>query len=160
MSLALLLLVVVVFAIWKITQSGASPKVAAPDYWPTQGWQTSTPEEQGLDSVKLAEGLRSIQQKNIPIHSLLVIRNGRVVLDATFYPYNGQSLHSVASVTKSLTSTLIGIAIDQGKLSLTDKLVSFFPDTTIANLDGRKNDITIRDLADHVLGARLCLRAQ
>jgi CubicO group peptidase (beta-lactamase class C family) len=143
---ALLLLAVVVFAIWKITQSNASPKVAAPDYWPTEGWQTSTPEEQGLDSEKLAEGLRSIQQKQIPIHSLMVIRNGQVVLDATFYPYDGNTLHSVASVTKSLTSTLIGIAIDQGKLSLSDRLVSFFPELTIANLDKRKNDITVRDL--------------
>jgi CubicO group peptidase (beta-lactamase class C family) len=142
---ALVILAAVTFVVWKFTL-GASPRVPEADYWPTQGWLTSTPEEQGLDSAKLAEGLRQIQQKNIPIHSMLIIRNGRVVLDATFYPYDGKSLHSVASVTKSLTSTLIGIAIDQGKLRLTDKLVSFFPDTAIANLDERKNDITIRDL--------------
>jgi CubicO group peptidase (beta-lactamase class C family) len=75
------------------------------------------------------------------------VRTDRVLLDATFYPYTGQSPHSVASVTKSLTTLLIGIAIDQGKLHLDDTMVSFFPDTTIANPDERKNDITIRDLA-------------
>ena len=143
---ALVVVAALTFVVWKFTL-GASPKVPEADYWPTQGWLTSTPEEQGLDSAKLAEGLRQIQQKNIPIHSLLIVRNGRVLLDATFYPYDGQSPHSVASVTKSLTTLLIGIAIDQGKLSLDDKLVSFFPDTTIANPDARKNDITIRDLA-------------
>jgi CubicO group peptidase (beta-lactamase class C family) len=142
----LVVVAVVAFVGWRFT-IGASPNVPEPDYWPTQGWLTSTPEEQGLDSAKLAEGLRQIQQKNIPIHSLLIVRDGRVLLDATFYPYDGESPHSVASVTKSLTTLLIGIAIDQGKLNLNDKMVSFFPDATIANPDARKNAITIRDLA-------------
>ena len=143
---ALVVVAGLTFVIWKFTL-GASPHVPEADYWPTQGWLTSTPEEQGLDSAKLAEGLLEIQQKNIPVHSLLIVRNGRVLLDATFYPYDGKSPHSVGSVTKSLTTLLIGIAIDQGKLSLNDKMVSFFPDTTIANPDARKNAITIRDLA-------------
>jgi CubicO group peptidase (beta-lactamase class C family) len=143
---SLVVVAALAFVVWRFTL-GTSSKVPEPDYWPTQGWLTSTPEEQGLDSAKLAEGLRQIQQKNIPIHSLLIVRNDRVLLDAAFYPYDGQFPHSVASVTKSLTTLLIGIAIDQGKLSLDDKLVSFFPDTTIANPDVRKNNITIRDLA-------------
>jgi len=126
---------------------GISATVPQPDYWPTQGWQTSTPEEQGLDSAKLAQGLRQINQSGIPIHSLMIVRNGKVLLDATFYPYDGRSPHSVGSVTKSLTTTLIGIAVDQGRLHLADKMVSFFPDFTIANLDARKSEITIGDLA-------------
>ena len=143
---ALVVVAALTFVVWRFTH-GSSPRVPEADYWPTQGWLTSTPEEQGLNSAKLAEGLLQIQQKNIPIHSLLIVRDGRVLLDATFYPYDGESPHSVGSVTKSLTTLLIGIAIDQGKLSLDDKMVSFFPDTTIANPDVRKNDITIRDLA-------------
>lgn len=150
-SAIILVVIGLSFTIWKFTFR-ASPKVPAPDYWPTQGWRTSTPEQQGLDSVKLAEGLLAIQQKNIPIHNLIVIRNGWVVLDATFYPYDGKTPHNVASVTKSLTATLIGIAVDQGKLNLTDKLVSFFPDTTIANLDARKKSITLRDLVTMTSG--------
>jgi len=143
---ALVCLAAIIFVIWLLTRS-RSPKVPEPAYWPTQGWLSSTPEEQGLDSARLAEGLRQIQQKKIPIHSLLIIRNGRVLLDATFYPYDGQIPHSVASVTKSLTTLLTGIAIDQGKLSPDDKMISFFPDAPLANPDTRKNDITILDLA-------------
>jgi CubicO group peptidase (beta-lactamase class C family) len=143
---SLLVVAAVTFIVWRSTL-GTLPKVPEPDYWPTQGWLTSTPEEQGLDSAKLAEGLLQIQQKNIPIHSLIIVRNGKMLLNATFYPYNGQSPHSVGSVTKSLTTLLIGIAIDQGKLGLDDELVSFYPDTTVANPDVRKSDITIRDLA-------------
>ncbi len=143
------LLVLLFIPGWRGTEPASASR---PDYWPTQGWLTSTPEEQGLDSAKLAEGLRQIQQNKIPIHSLLLVRNGRVVLDATFYPYDSQSPHSVASVTKSLTTLLIGIAIDQRKLGLDDKLVSFFPDYPIANLDARKKAVSIRDLASMSAG--------
>ena len=55
---ALVVLAALTFVIWKFTL-GASPKIPEADYWPTQGWLTSTPEEQGLDSAKLAEGLRA-----------------------------------------------------------------------------------------------------
>jgi CubicO group peptidase (beta-lactamase class C family) len=121
--------------------------VPRPDYWPTDGWRNSTPEAQGISSDGVADMLQTIREKNIPVHSLLVIRNGYLVVDATFYPYDGQTVHNVASVTKSLMTTLIGIAADQGKLDLDDKMVSFFPDRSIANLDGRKEEVTVRHLA-------------
>jgi CubicO group peptidase (beta-lactamase class C family) len=117
-------------------------------YWPTQGWRISTPEAQGLDSVKLSELLQVIQKDNIKIDSLLVIRNGAVLLDAYFYnPYDGTFPHDMASVTKSVMTTLIGIAADQGKIKLDQPMVSFFPDRTIANLDARKEQVTVRHLA-------------
>jgi CubicO group peptidase (beta-lactamase class C family) len=115
-------------------------------YWPTEGWKTSTPEEQGFDSARLAEGLLNLKQNKAKIHSLLIIRNGRVILDAYFTPYDDSIPHKLASVTKSFTTTLIGIAIAQGKIQLDQPMVSFFPDRTIANLDGLKNSITIRNL--------------
>lgn len=118
----------------------------APPYWPTTGWRTSAPEAQGLDSAKLADLLLFIRERDIPVHSLLIIRDGYVVTDATFYPYDGQTVHDAASVTKSVMTTLIGIAADQGKLDLDDKMVSFFPGRTIANLDARKERITVRHL--------------
>lgn len=132
---------------WKyIPGLDASDRISAPDYWPTEGWQTSTPEQQGIDSDKLADMLLVIREKEIQIHSLLIIRDGYAVLDATFYPYNGKDVHDVASVTKSVMTTLIGIAAEQGKLGLEDNLVSFFPDRTIADLDERKQAITVRHL--------------
>ena len=90
--------------------------------------------------------LQAIRQQNIQIHSLLVIRNDYVVLDATFYPYDGKDVHDMASVTKSVMTTLIGIAADQGKLSLDDRMVSFLPDHTIANPEAQKQEITVRHL--------------
>ena len=133
---------------WKISANFRhQAQVRAPAYWPTNGWQISTPEEQGIDSDKLAEGLLAIRDQKVQIHSLLVIRNDYVVVDATFYPYDGQTVHDVASVTKSMMTTLIGIAADQGKLDLDERMLSFFPERTISNIDERKKEITIRHLA-------------
>lgn len=130
----------------------ASIEVPPPSYWPTQGWHTSTAEEQGFDSSKVAEGLQAMRENGINIHSLTVIRNDQMILDAYFYPYDGSTYHEIASVTKSVLATLIGIAADQGKLNLDDKMLSFFPDRTIANRGFRKNRITVRQLAGMTSG--------
>ncbi len=125
-----------------------TPKTGVePTFWPNDGWRIGTPEEQGFDSVKLTAALQAIVDHGIQIDSLLLIRNGYVVLDAYFYPFDAGLMHDLASVTKSFTTTLVGIAIDQGKLSLDDTMLSFFPDRSIANVDARKESITIRDLA-------------
>ena len=117
-----------------------------PAYWPTTGWHHATPEEQGFDSAGLANALLTIRAKHILVHSLLIVRRGEVVVNATFYPYDGITPHDVASVTKSITTTLIGIAIDQGRIRLDQPVVSFFSDRPIANRDARKERITVRHL--------------
>lgn len=128
-----------------IPQSIQSPE--APVYWPTHGWRTSTPEQQGLDSNKLADVLDYIRRQKINAHSLLIVRNGYVVLDSYFYPYDETSLHDVASVTKSVTSMLIGAAIEQGKIkNVKQPVLPFFPDRAVANRDARKEKITIENL--------------
>lgn len=119
----------------------------AQPYWPTQAWRVSTPEEQGLDSNTLAEAVEFVLRENVRAHSLLVIRNGFVVADAYFYPYASNTRHDVASVTKSITSTLIGIAIDKGLIKdVKQPVLGFFPDRKAAGLDDRKKAMTIEHL--------------
>lgn len=119
----------------------------APDYWPTEGWRTSTPEEQGMDSEFLAQAISFVRERNLNIHSLLVIRNGYIVADAYFYPFARGSKHDIASVTKSFTSTLIGIATDKGYIkSVNQPVPEFFPERTVANLDADKKATTLKDL--------------
>lgn len=127
------------------------PTSASAEYWPTDAWRFSTPEEQGFDSGKLAEALQTMD-KNSGIDSLLIIRNGRIILDAYFYPYQESFPHDLASVTKSFTTTLIAIAAGQRKLDLDRSMVSYFPDRKIANLDERKQRITVRNLTGMVNG--------
>ncbi len=114
--------------------------------WPTETWETAAPESAGFNSVKLAEALREMRARNLNIHSLTVIRHGRVLVDATFYPYYGRVPHNLASVTKSVMTTLIAIAAGQGKLNLDQPVVDFFPNRAIAHRDGRKERMTVRQL--------------
>lgn len=115
-------------------------------------WPASTPEEHGFDSNKLADGLLALHEQGTQIDSLLVLRNGTLVLDAYFAPYNRTIPHNLASVTKSVMTTLVGIAADQGKLQLDQPVLSFFPERTIANRDARKEAMTVRHLAGMVNG--------
>lgn len=55
--------------------------------------------------------------RRIPVHSVQIVRAGKLALDAYFYPYDGTTRHDVASVTKSVTSILVGMAIERGKIS-------------------------------------------
>jgi CubicO group peptidase (beta-lactamase class C family) len=63
------------------------------------------------------------------IHSLLVVRNGKLVLDEYFHGYTGDDLHRLASVTKSVSALLVGAALDRGSISSLDvPLLTFFPE--------------------------------
>jgi CubicO group peptidase (beta-lactamase class C family) len=120
--------------------------------WPTEAWETSTPESAGLDAAKVADALTEIRARKLNIHSLLIVRHGRVAVDAVFYPYDGAVPHNLASVTKSVMTTLVAIAADQGKLDLDKPALSYFPGRTIANRDARKVRITVRQLTGMTSG--------
>ena len=101
----------------------------------TQGawkWASSTPGQQQLDSSRLEELVSLIREgKKFPrLHSLLIVRNGYLVVEEYFGDYNADKTHTLQSVSKSFTSALVGIAIEQGKFKGVDeKVLDFFPDT-------------------------------
>jgi CubicO group peptidase (beta-lactamase class C family) len=123
------------------------PSCGTPDEM-TTCWPKSTPEEQGMDSSLLAEALGILAlQDEYEVHSLQVIRNGYIVTDAYFYPFAKETMHNTFSVTKSITATLIGIALDQGYIeSIEQPVLGFFPERTVANLDASKQAMTLEDL--------------
>jgi CubicO group peptidase (beta-lactamase class C family) len=105
------------------------------------------PEEVGIDSAALAEMFDFVRERKIPVHSVQIVRHGRLVLDAYFYPYRAGMRHDVASVTKSITSTLVGIAIDKGLIrNVRQPVISFFPSRSITSLDTRKRVMTLEHL--------------
>lgn len=110
----------------------------------------STPEEQGMDSRGLANAVVGFLLENrddYRPHQVIVVRHGHRVLDVTFYPFPSGVRHDLASVGKTITGTLIGIAIDKGFIaSAEERVLSFFPDRQVANRDARKEAMTIADL--------------
>lgn len=114
---------------------------------PTRGWQISTPEAQGMRSQVLSEMMEHIHRKSLNIDSITIVRNGRIVLDAYFWPFSKEDKHSIHSCTKSVMSALIGIAIHNGYIQdVNQPITDFFPDKAFANMDDLKRSITLEDL--------------
>jgi CubicO group peptidase (beta-lactamase class C family) len=133
----------------------------APDYWPTAGFQISTPEEQGMDSEKLVEMLafyeeQSAEDSEIAIDSISIVRNGYLVADIYLNPlYPKDTKHIIHSCTKSTMSALIGIAIEQGHIESVDvPVVDFFADKEFEITDERMAEVTLEDLLTMQTGIR------
>ena len=123
------------------------------DYWPNQGWRISSPEEQGMSSEDLADMISIIMYAPISIDSVTLIRNGYIVLDAYFYPFQKNSAHIIHSCTKSITSTLIGIAIDKGYIKdVHHRLLDFFPELAPDNMTADKKGITLENVLTMATG--------
>jgi CubicO group peptidase (beta-lactamase class C family) len=137
---------------------GCDASIAAPDGqgslempWPTKSWQTSTPEEQGMDSASLARLIETVGAYKQD--SLMIIRHGRIVAEAYYAPYVTGISHDLRSVTKSVVSTLIAIALQHGILDSVDHpVIDLFSDKRISNVDENKKAMTIQSLLDMTSG--------
>jgi CubicO group peptidase (beta-lactamase class C family) len=116
-------------------------------YWPGRDWRISTPEEQGLDSPTILALLQEIQHQNLPIHSLLIIRHGYLVTEVYFPPYQREFKHPLFSMTKSVTSALVGKALQEGRLKdVRQKVLDFFPDIAPELTDPQVKNLTLEQL--------------
>jgi CubicO group peptidase (beta-lactamase class C family) len=151
-------LVLVSLRVGCTTNTVVSPSQVAPQttttsldkrpYWPTQEWQVTTPEKQDVDSFTLDRITSYVQDSGLEVDSVIVIRHGYIVYEKYFRaPWNKDRIHNIYSCTKSVMGSLVGIAVQQGKIkSLNDKMLHYFPNRTIQNLDERKKSITLLNL--------------
>jgi CubicO group peptidase (beta-lactamase class C family) len=91
-----------------------------PTYWPTEGWRNETPEKLDLDSTKLVAMVDRIRTSIPTIDGVVVIRHGYVAVEEYFGVFNATTKHHIYSCTKSVVSTLIGIALDRGEINSVD----------------------------------------
>ncbi len=128
---------------------GPSPgDLEAVDYTPLPGddWEVSTPAEQGLDPMLVAELYHEAAELET-LKGLLIVKNGKLIAERYFNQGSVDELFDRASTTKSFTSALVGLALDQGCLtSVNQKMIDFFPEFTGQIDDPRKELITIQDL--------------
>lgn len=136
-----------ILAIFIISVFFYSYFTASVNTYPTEGWQISTPEEQGIRSQMLAEMMEHIKNNRFNIDSILIVRNGFLAFDAYFFPFTKGQKHIIHSCTKSIMSALIGIAIEKGHIQDVDQpIIDFFPDKASANMDDLKKSITLKNL--------------
>ncbi len=106
----------------------------------------STPETQGLSSAGLQALVQRLDERVDEMHSLMIVRNGHVVVEGWWSPYAAEHNHVLYSLSKSFTSTAVGFAIAEGKLGLFDPVLPFFPDDAPPEPGARLRAMRVRDL--------------
>lgn len=122
------------------------------------GWQTASLAEQNIDPAPILEMIELIRAGEYTgISSVLLVRGGFLVLEEYFGKADRDSLHTMRSAAKAITSALVGIAVDKGFIqSVNDPLLPYFPEYEgeIENWDERKRDITLAHVLSMTSGVR------
>jgi CubicO group peptidase (beta-lactamase class C family) len=106
----------------------------------------SSPESQGVSSSSILVFVEAADKNIDSLHSLMLVRHGHVVAEGWWAPYNAESPHALYSLSKSFTSTAVGLAIAEGKLSLDDEVLKFFPDDAPAEPSNNLKAMRVSDL--------------
>ncbi|MBI1277738.1 MAG: serine hydrolase [Anaerolineaceae bacterium] len=106
----------------------------------------ATPESQGIASTAILQFVQAVESQIHEIHSFMLVRHGKVVAEGWWSPYGRDYKHMLFSLSKSFTSTAIGLAVNEGLISLDDKVISFFPDEAPAEPNEHLAAMQIRHL--------------
>lgn len=108
--------------------------------------ERATPASQGVSPQSIIEFLKAAKKSNLEWHSFMLLRHGKVIAEAYWSPFGPDFKHTLYSLSKSFTSTAVGFAIEEGFISLEDKVVSFFPDQMPSDPSAFLQEMDIRDL--------------
>lgn len=106
----------------------------------------ATPESQGVSSKAVQGFVEALHAKVNTMHSVMVVRHGKVIAEAWWAPQTPETRHLLWSLSKSFTSTAVGLAIEEGKLSLDDEVLKFFPDKAPEQPSKNLKEMRVRDL--------------
>jgi Beta-lactamase len=106
----------------------------------------SSPETEGVSSAGILRFLEAAEKSRNELHSFIFLRHGNVIAEGWWDPYKPALRQSLYSVSKTFTSTAVGIAISENKLKLTDKVGSFFPNDLPDHVSPYLAELTVGDL--------------
>lgn len=91
-------------------------------------FKKSSPEEQGLSSKNILKFLKFAEERSLDLHSLIILRNNRLLCEAYFAPFSAETLHRMFSVTKSFVSAAVGCLYGEGRIDLDQPIINYFPE--------------------------------
>ncbi len=118
----------------------------------SQSLPRSTPEAEGISSEAIQKYIEKIDPAKHELHSYMLIRHGKVISEAWWKPYAADKVHSMYSVSKSWTSTAIGFAVAEKRLTVQDKVLSFFPEYADLKEKPFLQDLRVQDLLTMSVG--------
>ena len=106
----------------------------------------STPEAQGVSSAGIRAFVEAADKQVDTMHSFMLVRHGHVVAECWWKPESADNPHVMYSLSKSFTSTAVGLAVAEGKLNIDDPVLKFFPDDAPAEPSDKLKAMRVRDL--------------
>ncbi|MFI5155125.1 MAG: serine hydrolase domain-containing protein [Chitinophagales bacterium] len=106
----------------------------------------SNPEAEWVSSSDIIRFLDTLAKTNNEFHSIMILRHGKVIAEGWWNPYRPDLRHMMYSTSKSFTSTAVGFAVSEGRIKLSDKLVSFFPSILPDTVNTKLANLTLRDV--------------
>lgn len=106
----------------------------------------STPETQGISSADLLIFVQEAEKRIDALHGLVLVRHGQIVAEGWWSPYAADQPHQLYSLSKSFTSTAVGMAVAEARLKVDDLVLSFFPDEAPAHPDSNLAAMKVQDL--------------
>jgi CubicO group peptidase (beta-lactamase class C family) len=106
----------------------------------------STPEAQGIPPAALQAFVDAVERADLGLHSFMLLRHGQVIAEGWWAPYAPARPHMLFSLSKSFTSTAIGLAVAEGRLSVDDLVLSFFPEDAPAQPGANLRAMRVRHL--------------
>ena len=114
--------------------------------------QRTSPERQGIASLDVLQFVEGLEQQIQEIHSFMLLRHGCVVSEGWWSPYEREASHALFSVSKSFTSTAVGLAMAEECFSIDDLVLSFFPDEAPMEVHDYLAAMTVRHLLTMTTG--------
>ncbi|MEY4934025.1 MAG: hypothetical protein RIS64_384 [Bacteroidota bacterium] len=113
----------------------------------------STPEKEGVSSEKIHQFLDAVAKSKHELHSYMILRHGKVVSEGSWHPYRPDLKQTMYSVSKSFTATAIGFAVSEKKLTVEDKVISFFTSKDLPDsIPPHLVDLRVKDLLTMSVG--------
>ena len=106
----------------------------------------STPVAEGVSSGGILAFLDAVEQEKFELHSFMMLRHGKVIAEGWWEPYGAEFVHTMYSMSKSFTSTAVGFAVAEGKMSVEDKVISFFPNELPEKISDNLAAMRVKDL--------------
>ncbi len=117
---------------------------------PADGLSRARPSDAGVDAAAIRAFVEDATAAGLELHTLMLHHRGRLVVDASWWPYRSDRPRVMHSVAKSVTACAIGLAIAEGRFGLRDRVVDFFPDEAPNPPDAKLAALTV----DHLLTMR------
>lgn len=112
----------------------------------------STPEAEGVSSKGISNYLKAVKESGQDLHSLMILRHGKVIAENWFGEYASDKSHIMHSVSKTFTATALGFAVAENRLKVTDKVISFFPRDLPEKVLPYLAELQVRDLLTMSVG--------